>query len=61
MCRCWEVAHVGTGLGHNHFRASFPDPGDGADEVTEGAKRLDQHLNPGGQLRDLPAPLVNSV
>jgi hypothetical protein len=48
MCRGREDAHVGAGLGHNHLRASFPDPGDGVDEVAEGAKRLDHHLDPGG-------------
>jgi hypothetical protein len=54
-----EDAHVGTGLGHNNFRASFSDFGDGADEVAEGTKRFDHHLDPGGQLRDVAAVLVN--
>jgi hypothetical protein len=56
-----EDAHAGAGLGHDHFRGSFSDSGDGFDEVAEAAKRFDHHLDPGGQLRDVAAVLINGI
>jgi len=43
------------------FRAPVTNPGNGTDEVAEGLKRLDHHLDPGGQLRDLAAALVDGL
>jgi hypothetical protein len=56
-----EDAHVAAGLGHDHLRGPHPDPGDGADQIGEGAKGLHHHLDPGGQVRDGLTALVNGI
>jgi len=56
-----EPGHVGTGLGDDDVRGQGGDPGDGADQVVEAAKRFQQRLDPGGQSVDGRGVLVDQV
>ena len=47
-----EPGHVRAGLGDDHIGGQGADPGDGADQLPEALKRLDHHLDPGGELAD---------
>jgi hypothetical protein len=53
-----EHAHVGSGLGDDHFRGLVPDAGDGGDQVGEPTKGFHHHLDPLAQVGDRLAALV---
>ncbi len=56
-----EAAHVRAGLGDDHVGDADADPGDRDHQVPGAAKGLDHHLDPGGELGDGAAVLVDHV
>ncbi len=56
-----KPAHVRAGLGDDDVADPGADRGDRHDQVPGATKRLDHHLDPGGELVHGPAALVDQV